>query len=181
MSVALHHAHHLPVEVEFLGQAKSGDLIAHISELRNSLVGMIERKHLEREQNGSIPARVKTLRGKIRKELSDPDASLSAEQERSLYDDLDTLFVAVQLYSYPGQYLREQPTPDRIAETLLKLEEDVLGEAKYDVPRDVHVRFGEPIDVQEFLRDHSLTVKTGAGPLTARLGETLQSMLDERA
>jgi 1-acyl-sn-glycerol-3-phosphate acyltransferase len=168
-------------EVEFLGQVQSGDLVEHISNLRNRLVGMIEQKHLEREKEGSIPARVKALRGRIRRRLIDSDGDLSPEQEESLYDDLDTLFVAVQLYSYPGQYLREEPTPDRIAETLLKLEEDVLGEAKYGVPRDVHVRFGAPIDVQEFLRDHSLTVKTGAAPLTARLGETLQSMLDQRA
>jgi len=166
-------------EVELLGQAQSGDLVTHISNLRNKLVGMIEQKHLQREETGSIPARVKALRGGIRKQLTDPEAELSREQERSLYDDLDTLFVAVQLYSYPGQYLREEPSAHRIAETLLKLEEDVLGEANYCVPRDVHVRFGDPIDVKAFLKDRSLNAKSGAGPLTALLSETIQSMLKD--
>ncbi|MGB0624322.1 MAG: hypothetical protein ACPGLW_05695, partial [Luminiphilus sp.] len=41
-----------------------------------------------------------------------------AARVKKLYDDLDTIFVAVQLYSYPGQYLSEDPTHHRIAETL---------------------------------------------------------------
>ncbi len=48
-------------EVEFLGQAQSGDLVTHISNLRNKLVGMIEQTHLQQEKVGSIPARVKAL------------------------------------------------------------------------------------------------------------------------
>ena len=44
-----------------------------------------------------------------------------------LYDDLERVFVAQQLYSYPGQYLRQHPTTDRIAETLLKLDQRVVG------------------------------------------------------
>ncbi len=164
-------------EVEFLGQAQSGDLVDHISNLRNKLVGMIEQKHLPQERPGSIPERVKALRGRIRKQLTDPEADLSRDQQKSLYDDLDTLFVAVQLYSYPGQYLREERSVHRIAETILKLEEDVLGEASYASPRDVHIRFGAPIDVKVFLKDRSLNAKTGVGPLTALLSEEIESML----
>ena len=164
-------------EVEFLGQAQSGDLVDHISNLRNKLVGMIEQKHRPQERPGSIPERVKALRGRIRKQLTDPEADLSRDQQKSLYDDLDTLFVAVQLYSYPGQYLREERSIHRIAETILKLEEDVLGEAFYASPRDVHIRFGAPIDVKVFLKDRSLNTKTGVGPLTALLSEEIESML----
>ncbi len=87
--------------------------------------------------------------------------------------------MAVQLYSYPGQYLRQEPTINRIAETILKIEEDVLGEAVYAAPRDVHVRFGEPIDTAVFLCDHSLGAKTGVGPLTALLSAKIQSMLED--
>ncbi len=166
-------------EVEFLGQPQSGDLVDHISNLRNKLVGMIEQKHLPQERAGSIPERVKALRGRIRKQLTDPEADLSRDQEKSLYDDLDTLFVAVQLYSYPGQYLREERSVHRIAETILKLEEDVLGEAFYASPRDVHIRFGAPIDVKAFLKDRSLNAKTGVGPLTALLSAKIQSMLED--
>ncbi len=42
---------------------------------------------------------------------------------------MDTVFLIVQLYSYPGDYLLEHPSTERVAETLDKLEEDVLGAA----------------------------------------------------
>ena len=101
----------------------------------------ITAKSVERE--GSIPERVKALRSTIRRELTDePPEGTNPQREEELYDDLDTLFVAVQLYSYPGQYLKESPTLHRIAETLVKLEEDVLGEGSYPTPRSVTVRFG---------------------------------------
>ncbi len=166
-------------EVEFLNQVHQADLVDRISNLRNKLVEMIEAKHLQEEGAGSIPERVKALRGRIRRQLTDPEAKVSPEQEKNLYDDLDILFVVAQLYSYPGLYLREDPSVHRIAETILKLEEDVLGEAVYDTPRDVAVRFGEPIDVKTFLKDRSLNAKTGVSPLTAVLSEEIETMLND--
>ncbi len=166
-------------EVEILNQTQQADLVDRISNLRNKLVEMIEAKHLQEQGAGSIPERIKAMRGRIRQLLTDPEAKVSPEQEKKLYDDLDILFTVAQLYSYPGLYLREDPSVHRIAETILKLEEDVLGEAVYDTPRDVTVRFGEPIDVKTFLKDRSLNAKTGVGPLTAVLSAEIKSMLDD--
>ena len=41
-------------------------------------------------------------------------------------EELEDLFLVVQLYSYPGDYVAEEPTIERMAETLDKFEEDVL-------------------------------------------------------
>ena len=62
---------------------------------------------------------------------------------------MDDLFFVVQLFSYPGDYVAQRPTIERIAETLDKFEEDVL---RADFPgirgtRRAVVRFGEPIPV----------------------------------
>ena len=166
-------------EVEFLGSAQSGDLVERIANLRNKLVGMIEEKHQQREESRSTPERVKMLRNSIRKKITNPKVDLSSEEKESLYDDLDTLFVAVQLYSYPGQYLQEERSVHRIAETILKLEEDVLGEALYPAPRDVHVSFDEPLEIKNFLKERSLNFKTGVAPLTTELSDKIQNMLKE--
>ena len=165
-------------EVEFLGHGTSGGLIERIKNLQDHLVAMVEEKHLSRPGAGSTPERVKVLRGKLRLKLTEPDPEISLEEKNALYDDLDTLFVAFQLYSYPGEYLKEDPSTDRIAETIFKLEEDVLGQENYPVPRDVHVEFGVPIEVKSFLTEHSLDVKSGVGPLTTRMSEMIRSMLD---
>ena len=59
---------------------------------------------------------------------------------------MDDMFLATQLYSYRGDYLVAEPTPERIAETVDKLEEDLLKVTYPSVraPRKVVVEFGKP-------------------------------------
>lgn len=166
-------------EVEFLGHGQLGQLIDRIQNLQTNLIERMEAKHFKNKKSGTIPERVKLLRGKIRKDLFEVTQDSSPEREIELHDDLDTIFLAVQLYSYPGQYLRENPTIHRIAETILKLEEDVLGHADYGSGRQAWVRFGKPINVRKFLVDHSVDVKSGIGPMTQLLERRIQSMLEE--
>lgn len=164
-------------EQEFMGEARNGGLSERIQILQQHLVEEAERKHNVSPGNGPIPARIKTLRQLIRKELIAGNGTLPREREDALYDDLDRLFAALQLYSYRGGYLRQNPTPDRIAETILKLEEDVIGEGRYPAPRRAEIQFDEPIDAQEFLRAEGLTAKTGVQPLTELLRQRIQGML----
>ena len=74
--------------------------------------------------------------------------------------------------------MRENPTHHRIAETLLKLEEDVLGKGSYPTPRDAILRFGEPVDVRAFLQERSLDTKSGVEPLTRFMAEAIQRELE---
>ncbi|MEX2382807.1 MAG: 1-acyl-sn-glycerol-3-phosphate acyltransferase [Opitutales bacterium] len=167
-------------EVEFLGSAQSGTIPERLAGLRNELVASVERKHLGKESHGNIPERVRTLRSRIHKQMTDPTAPPHQEQQFTEFqDDLDKLFEAVQLYSYPGQYVVESPSVHRIAETILKLEEDVLGKASYLGPRSVHVHFGEPVEIAEFLQKNALDMKNAARPLTVFMSTRIQVMLEE--
>ena len=128
--------------------------------------------------SGPIPARIKALRHLIRRELLTDPRSLTAERTGSLYDDLDRWFAAQQLYSYPGQYLRQHPTLDRIAETLFKLEEDVLGRGTYPAPRRAEILFGKPVDVAAFLQSAQLEAKSGVRPMTELLRHRMEDLLN---
>jgi len=90
---------------------------------------------------------------------------------------LDEVFLVVQLYSYPGDYVRENPTIERLAETLDKFEEDVLKcySATVRGERQSTITFGEPIPV-EYSRDRSVTAR-----LTSQLEEQVQQLLDAMA
>ena len=164
-------------EEEYLGRTQEGPIVERIQQFQHELVALIERRHGEAPGDRSIPERVKALRSRIRKRLTDEQAPLTEAQAAQLYDDLEALFIAVQLYSYPGRYLSEQPSVDRIAETILKLEEDVLGEGTYPCARDAHVVFGEPIDVGAFLRERNLKPAAATAPLTALIADRIQSLL----
>ena len=166
-------------EQEFLGRSLSGELSERLAAFQLALVEMIETKHGRSPGGELIPERVKAMRGHIRKILTDESANHVEKEIWELYDDLDALFVAVQLYSYPGQYLREQPDHNRIAETLLKLEEDVLGKGQYPSPGEAFIKFDEPIAIDEFLAEHSLDSKSAVNPLTHHVGERIQTMLGE--
>lgn len=166
-------------EEEFLGQAQQGDLSSRIQNLQCSLIEHIEQKHGALKHSGTIPARIKSLRQLIRKELSEESTDSSNQRTRELYDELDHIFLAQQLYSYPGQYLREQPSLNRIAETIYKLEEDVLEQEIHPTPRNAHVVFGEPIDVRQFLQDNGLTTKSGVRPMTSQLRVRIQDLLNQ--
>lgn len=168
-------------EQEFLGHTLDAPLAERIGRFQEALVSQIEDKHGRTGSVDRIPDRVKVLRSKIRKTLNDEEQALDELAVWQLYDDLDRLFLAVQLYSYPGQYLLEDPSVDRIAETLLKLEEDVLDVGDYPVSREAMVRFDEPLAIDDYLRTHSLNTKTAVGPLTQCVAARIQEMLAEGA
>ncbi|MHC5001635.1 MAG: hypothetical protein ACYTJ0_00785, partial [Planctomycetota bacterium] len=164
-------------EQEFLGESLGGSLVERIEQLQERLVAMAEAKH-GGTGAGTLPERIRALRGRIRRELNDREQPPPPDRRAALYDDLETVFVASQLYSYPGQYLRERPTVDRIAETIFKLEEDLLELCNYQTPREAEVTFDEPIDVAGLLEEQGLTARTAPGPLTAALRERLQALMD---
>jgi hypothetical protein len=94
-----------------------------------------------------------------------------------LLDDLDRVFTALQAHSYIGDYLLAEATLDRRAETLMKLEEDLLGFPNYPAPRTARVTAGEPIPVSELLAKGELPAKGGATALTALLEQRLAALL----
>ncbi len=162
-------------EEEFMGEAQKGDLVGRIQKLQQHLIQQIEEKHGRRNESQPVPLRLKALRHVIRQELNGTP-SPTAERQHGLYDELEQLFVAQQLYSYPGQYLRRNPTPDRIAETIFKLEEDVLEHEHYPAPRRAKVVFGEPVDVLQVLQEQKLNAKTGVRPMTELLRGHIQAL-----
>ncbi len=79
------------------------------------------------------------------------------------------------MYGYPGDYVSEQPSIERIAETLDKLEEDVLEIPTATVrgTRRAEVTFGEPIMVET-----GRSQKGASQRLTLQLEERVRQLLD---
>lgn len=160
-------------ELEFLGRAGAGPLPARIATLADKIIGNIETRHGIAPQSGKVPERVKELRH--RTILALEKEHLDEETRRRCRDDLDDLFLTVQLYSYPGDYVAEEPTIERMAETLDKLEEDVLNRFSATVrgTRRATVLFGEPIAVER-----STNRKTAIPQLTETIEQQVQRLID---
>lgn len=101
--------------------------------------------------------------------------SLTDVERRQLERDMEDLFFVIQLYSYPGDYVAEKPSIERIAETLDKFEEDVLR-VRYPTPRGTRhatVRFGEPIALS-----NEKAPREATAALTTQLEQRVQELLN---
>jgi 1-acyl-sn-glycerol-3-phosphate acyltransferase len=161
-------------EYEYFGEPRSGTVGERMRALSAYLLEKQERKYTLNKVFTEIPERVQEVRRRIIPQLSAHD--LPEDQRRELRHDLEELFFVMQLYSYPGNYVSALPTTERLAETLDKLEEDVLGRPYPSVrgERKVVVQFGEPVMVP---RDRGK--KHAAAELTDLLEQRVQQLLDQ--
>ncbi len=161
-------------ELEYFQQAQSGELADRIAKFSDFLLVQVEERHGIRPSSKSIPERVKEVRRTILEKLS-ADQLPTKEHAKRLYDDLEDVFLVVQSFSYPGDYVSQVPTLGRLAETIDKFEEDVLRLPTATVRgrRKVRVEFGDPIEVPKD-RQHQLSTKD----LTQQVEDCVQVMLD---
>jgi hypothetical protein len=134
-------------EIEIMGQTGSGQLTERIRHLIEFLLGRVEGILDLSPAAKNVPERVKGARQEVIVRLEAmPDED---SRRNELVETLDDLFLVVQAFSYPGDYVSQQPSIERIAETLDKFEEDLLGvkTATIHGARQAIVAFGEPVIV----------------------------------
>ena len=160
-------------EIEYLGQAQAGLLTDRIGSLSNKILSDLEACYSTKPGDATIPERVKAVRREIIKILEE-ESSTSADTEQAEVD-LDDLFIVIQLFSYPGDYVAGKPSIERLAETLDKFEEDIFNipSATIRATRKVIISFAEPIVVQR-----QKGKSNAAGELTETLEKNVQQLLD---
>jgi 1-acyl-sn-glycerol-3-phosphate acyltransferase len=160
-------------EIEYLGHSRTGAVPDRIEAFIDGLLGRLESRHDIPSANSTVPERVKALRQHVIKDLQ----AMAEEDPRRQQSeqDLDDLFLAIQAFSYPGNYVAQEPSLERMAETLDKFEEDILGHstARIRGTRRVTVTFGEPIPVER-----QKGKKGAAAELTRTMEERVQALLD---
>lgn len=163
-------------ELDYLGYTCSGRLRDRIRGLLETVLSRLEKRYAIKDASGTPPERVKSLRQLIIKRLEDednPPVPGSSEQHQ-LHCDMEDLFFAMQLYSYRGDYLANNPSIERLGETIDKFEEDVLG---LDYPsvrgdRRVTIQFGQPIELPPGKSEYT------AANLTSDMQSAVQAQID---
>jgi hypothetical protein len=161
-------------ELEFLGCTSAGPVPDRVARLVRSVLDRLDGQYAVNTSASTVPERVKTLRRHAIQQLEKlPEGDPARKQP---IGNLDDLFFAVQAFSYPGNYVAERPSVERIAETLDKFEEDVLGRPTATVrgTRKAIVTFDEPIVV-----DPGRDKKEATATLTKLLEQRVQTLLDK--
>ncbi|MGH7771147.1 MAG: lysophospholipid acyltransferase family protein [Candidatus Binatia bacterium] len=156
-------------EIEYLGWVKNGAIPIRLQGLIDHLLDRLETKWLGGRQQTTFLGRVKALRAAILKGMI--NGELAAEELESRWRDLADIYLAVQLSSYPPNYVRSKPTRERLTETVERFEEDTTDNARIHGHWRVILKVGEAIEVG--------SAREGREEgLTGRLQETVQAMLD---
>ncbi len=161
-------------EIEYQAGPRSGTVPERIAALSNKILCDLEKEHSLKDRGGIIPERVKEARKAIIK-ASEKEGLTESERLR-LGHEMEDLFFVIQLFSYPGNYVAEKPSLERIAETLDKFEEDVLSADFPGIRGERHavVRFGEPLELPKERES-----KTAVSDWTSVLEQKVQRLLDE--
>lgn len=162
-------------ELEYLNQSQSGSLPDRIRSLTDTVLTRAEQRNQVVSKGGILPERVKEVRRKIIVDQEAAGDKATEEQKRAWMEDMDDMFLATQLYSYPGDYLQQDPTIERIAETIDKLEEDALGAIYPSIhgARKAVVKLDAPIVLPQ-----GKEKKWSPSELTDLIESRVQSMLD---
>jgi len=146
--------------------------------LINAILDRHERAWLDKpaaaDPADSVSLRVKTLRQHLLARWAAEDCDDA--QRSKAREALDDVQLVMQLYSYPGDYVSEKPTLERMAETVEKFEEDLEGGlVRPKGKRAARVILGQPLDVSA--ETANLRPRTAATELTAKLERTIKSLM----
>jgi 1-acyl-sn-glycerol-3-phosphate acyltransferase len=160
-------------EIEYFGRTRRGAAPERMHDLQFALLGRLEDRYQVAAPRGAVPERVKELRRRV---IAQREATSESAVRERLQRDLDDLFFVMQLFSYPADYLAGRPTLERLAETVDKLEEDVLHvpTARTRGIRRATVIFGEPV-----LAEPAAWLQTNAAGLTETLQGRVQELVDQ--
>ena len=163
-------------EKERLGRSceTDGDLPTRVGRLLEHLLARHETAYLKRTPSAeTVPLRIKALRRQLLTLWTD-EASDSATRIAAR-DALDDVQLVLQLYSYPGNYISQKPTLERMAETIEKFEEDLDGQTRPKGRRRATLLFGDPIDLSQFSNQGRPRIV--AAEVTDKLEAAIQSLM----
>ncbi len=161
-------------EIEHMGRPQQASFQERLQNLIDHLLDPLEVEWLGKKQVGGVIARVKTIRMKIVPDLVRGELE-PAERERRI-GQLEDLYLAQQVASYPPDYLTSELSVDRLLETVERFEEDLTDEVRVVGPLKVIIEVAEEIPVPVD-RDRS----SESDPLVRAIADSLQAMLDRLA
>jgi 1-acyl-sn-glycerol-3-phosphate acyltransferase len=162
-------------EIEFLGAVRSGNIYERAEKLVEDLLSRLEADWQIKDTSGNAMMRVKRLRTAILPEMM--AGRVTPEERQRRWRDLAAAYYAQNISHYRRDYiLRGNNLPERIVETVERLQEDFTDRMRVHEPFQAVIQVGEAIPVgAERLRDES------GDPIMAEVRRQLQSMIDAMA
>jgi hypothetical protein len=163
-------------ELEHLGRPQVGELHERIENLTDHLLCPLEQEWLDGKRESTTMLRVKRLRSAILPDLVESElveSELVESEKDRRWRQLATCYLAQQLGWYPPDYVRSNPTPERILETVERMEDDLTDKNRIHRPLRAVIYVDDPIEVEP-KRERGV-----ADPLLEELETRLRTMVTE--
>jgi 1-acyl-sn-glycerol-3-phosphate acyltransferase len=157
-------------ELEYLHAPQSGTNAERLKRLIEFLLTRLEDQWLSGPRDGDPIVRAKRLRAAIVPGLV--TGELPEKERAARWRDLADLYLVQQLHCYPAGYL-EEPTPERLIETVDRYEEDLTDVARPHFPLRVVITVGDAIEVGP-TRDRS----EDADPVMVEIRRQMESLME---
>ena len=162
-------------EIEYMGAVRGGNIYERAEKFVDELLSRLEGEWQIKDTSGSPTIRVKRLRSTI---LPDMIADrVTTEDRQRRWRDLAAAYYAQQVSHYPRDYiLREKNLPERVVETVERLQEDFTDSMAFHEPFRAVIQVGEAIPVgTQRTRDEL------GDPVMGEIRRQLQTMINEMA
>jgi Acyltransferase len=156
-------------ELEFLGQADNGEIGPRLQKLIDAILNPMETEWVKEPQHDGVVARVKRLRSAILPDMT--TGELDEKEKDRRWKQLADIYLANQLNHYPADYLAENPSTDRILETIERMEEDLTDQVT------VHGEIHATITVGEAIEVSGDRQRGASDPILEQIRSQLESML----
>lgn len=131
-------------EIEYLERPQPGTYPERLQRLEDHLLTPLEIQWCAGRHDGDAMARVKRLRAAILPEMV--TGNLSDSERAARWRQLADIYLVQQLHCYPGDYI-ENPTPERVLETVERYEEDLTDRVRPHFPIRAVVFVGDAIEI----------------------------------
>jgi hypothetical protein len=159
-------------EIEYLGASQPGGTKERLGRLLDRLLVPLEQEWTAGHSEPDPMARIKRLRSAILPGMV--HGPITEEERARRWRQLSDLYLAQQLHCYSGDYLADEPTPERLVETVERYEEDLTDTTHPHPPMHAIITVGEAIEAQP-TRDRS----SEEDPMANELRRQLEMMLEE--
>lgn len=156
------------------------ELGERVQEVRKAILSQAEARYAGAAASrlGRTMDRAWRLSSFLRGLLARRGPSCGEDREQARTDLASTESVA-RMAGWQPQYTDEDPSQERLAETVLKLEREVYGtkRPRQLARRDLFLRIGEPIDAGRYIPDYLRDAQAVRRSLAEQLRDKIQSLL----
>ena len=168
--------HHLEAD-----PGRIAELSERVQEVRQQVLAQAEEHYAGPAVNPQAQTMDRTwrlssyLRGLLRQ-----GRRYTAENRAAFRIDLAVLKHVAQMGSWQPRYMDLDPSQERLAETVLKLEREVYGIHRPHqlAKRDVFLRIGEPIDLGRFVASYLQDAQAVRHGVAEQLRDVIQALID---